>query len=68
MKALLKAAPGPGLELVDVPVPSIGPHDVLIRVLRTAICGTDVHIYQWDEWAQQYDARYHLSSVTSSSA
>jgi threonine 3-dehydrogenase len=53
MKALLKAAPGPGLELVDVPVPSIGPHEVLIRILKTAVCGTDVHIYQWDEWAQR---------------
>ena len=53
MKALLKAAPGPGLELVDVPVPAVGRDEVLVRILKTAICGTDVHIYQWDEWAQR---------------
>lgn len=51
MKALLKAAPEPGLvmELVDVPMP--GPNDVLIKVRKTAICGTDVHIWKWDEWS-----------------
>ena len=53
MKALLKAAPGPGLELVEVPVPAVGRDEVLVRILKTAICGTDVHIYQWDEWAQR---------------
>ena len=53
MKALVKATSGPGLELVDVPVPPIGRDEVLIRILKTAICGTDVHIYQWDEWAQR---------------
>jgi len=53
MKALLKAAPGPGLELVDVPVPAVGRDEALVRILKTAICGTDVHIYQWDEWAQR---------------
>ena len=51
MKALVKVAPGPGLELTDVPDPSPGPGDVLLRVLRTGICGTDLHIDSWDEWA-----------------
>jgi len=53
MKALVKAEAAPGLQLQDVPVPSIGINDVLIRVERTGICGTDLHIYQWDEWAQR---------------
>ena len=51
MKALVKASAGPGLSLQDVPEPEIGINDVLIRVLRTAICGTDMHIYNWDAWA-----------------
>ena len=53
MPALVKAAPGEGLSLQDLPVPRVGDSDVLIRVLRTGICGTDVHIYNWDEWAQR---------------
>lgn len=52
MKAVVKAEPGPGAELTTVEVPQIGPKDVLVRVRATAICGTDVHIYQWNEWAQ----------------
>ena len=52
MKALVKARAEPGLELEDVPVPVPGRDDVLIRVLRTGICGTDLHIYGWDGWAQ----------------
>ena len=51
MKALVKVARGPGLELTDVPEPRPGPNDVLLRVLRTGICGTDLHIDSWDEWA-----------------
>jgi threonine 3-dehydrogenase len=51
MKALVKTRPEPGLELCDVPVPEIGINDVLIRVERTGICGTDLHIYNWDAWA-----------------
>ncbi len=51
MQALAKTRPGPGLELIDVPVPSPGPTDVLIKVSRTGICGTDVHIDRWDGWA-----------------
>ena len=52
MKALVKARAEPGLELEDVPVPAPGRDDVLIRVLRTGLCGTDLHIYEWDNWAQ----------------
>ncbi|MFN7999216.1 MAG: L-threonine 3-dehydrogenase [Bryobacteraceae bacterium] len=53
MKALVKQESARGLWLAEVPRPTIGINDVLIRVLRTGICGTDVHIYQWDEWAQK---------------
>ena len=53
MKALVKAQSDVGLWLRDVPEPSIGINDVLIRVLKTSICGTDVHIWNWDEWAQK---------------
>ena len=53
MKALAKTKPEPGLQLVDVPEPVIGINDVLIRVQRTGICGTDLHIYKWDAWAQK---------------
>lgn len=51
MKALYKAAPGAGFEFVDRPEPEPGPADVKIRVLRTGICGTDLHIERWDDWA-----------------
>jgi threonine 3-dehydrogenase len=51
MKALVKAKPEPGLWMERVPVPEIGPNDVLIKVRKSAICGTDVHIWNWDEWA-----------------
>ncbi|MGD9857222.1 MAG: L-threonine 3-dehydrogenase [Planctomycetaceae bacterium] len=53
MKALVKAKAEPGLWLEDVPEPQIGINDVLIRVEKTGICGTDVHIYNWDAWAQR---------------
>ena len=53
MLALVKDRRGAGLALRSVPVPAAGPGDVVIRVLKTAICGTDVHIYEWDEWAQR---------------
>jgi len=53
VKALVKSKAAPGLWLEDVPKPEPGINDVLIRVLRTAICGTDVHIYKWDAWAQK---------------
>ncbi|MFF9867335.1 MULTISPECIES: L-threonine 3-dehydrogenase [unclassified Streptomyces] len=53
MKALVKQKAEPGLWLMDVPEPETGPGDVLIRVLRTGICGTDLHIRSWDGWARQ---------------
>ncbi|MEW2527817.1 L-threonine 3-dehydrogenase [Streptomyces sp. NPDC047071] len=53
MKALVKEKAEPGLRLMEVPEPVIGPGDVLIKVLRTGICGTDLHIRAWDGWAQQ---------------
>ena len=53
MKALVKKEKARGLWLEDVPEPEPGANDVLIRVKRTAICGTDLHIYKWDEWAQK---------------
>lgn len=53
MKALVKKRPEQGLWLEDVDVPEIGINDVLIKIEKTAICGTDVHIYNWDEWAQK---------------
>ena len=51
MKALVKAKPEEGIWMQDVPMPKIGPDDVLIKIHKTAICGTDIHIYNWDDWA-----------------
>jgi threonine 3-dehydrogenase len=51
MKALVKARPEPGLWMERAPMPEIGPDDVLIRVRKTGICGTDIHIWNWDDWA-----------------
>jgi threonine 3-dehydrogenase len=53
VKALVKVHAEPGLWLQDIPEPTIGINDVLIRVLRTGICGTDVHIFDWNDWAQK---------------
>lgn len=53
MKALVKLRPEKGIWMEEVPVPSIGVNDVLIKIKKTAICGTDLHIYEWNEWAQQ---------------
>ena len=53
MKALVKARPEVGLWMETRPVPDIGPEDVLIKVRKTGICGTDIHIWNWDEWAQR---------------
>ena len=52
MKALVKKYPEEGLWLEQMPIPEIGTNDVLIKILKTAICGTDLHIYHWDEWSQ----------------
>ena len=53
MKALVKKEAAPGIWLQDIPEPTVGPNDVLIEVAKTAICGTDMHIYNWDAWAQK---------------
>jgi threonine 3-dehydrogenase len=53
MKALVKSKREPGLWLEDVPIPTIGPNDVLIRIHTSAICGTDMHIWDWNPWAQK---------------
>jgi threonine 3-dehydrogenase len=53
MKALVKHHAAPGIELQTIPAPTLGPNDVRIRVRKTAICGTDMHIYKWDAWAQK---------------
>jgi len=51
MRAIAKIEPGPGLKLIEALVPTPGPNDVLIKIKKTSICGTDVHIYRWDPWA-----------------
>ena len=56
MRALVKARPEVGLRMQEVSVPAIGPNDVLIRIVKSSICGTDVHIWNWDHWAQQHIA------------
>ena len=54
MKAIIKARPEVGaLELVELPIPTIKPGEVLVKMKKTAICGTDIHIYNWDEWAKR---------------
>jgi len=53
MKALVKRKPEKGIWMEEVPMPKVGPNDVLIKIKKAAICGTDLHIYKWDEWARQ---------------
>ena len=53
MKALVKSEAAPGLTLTEIPQPAPGPREVLIQIDRTGICGTDLHIYNWDSWAQK---------------
>jgi threonine 3-dehydrogenase len=53
MKALAKLEAAPGLTLCDVDRPAVGPNDILIKIRKTAICGTDVHIWKWDDWARK---------------
>jgi threonine 3-dehydrogenase len=53
MRALVKSKAEPGLWMEQLPVPEIGPNDVLVRVKKTGICGTDLHIYNWDAWSQR---------------
>jgi len=52
MEAVVKAKAAPGIELREVPVPVPGPGEVLVRVLAASVCGTDLHIFNWDPWAQ----------------
>jgi len=51
MKAVVKASAGPGVEIREVPVPQAGPGEILLKVLRAGVCGTDLHIWEWDAWA-----------------
>ncbi|MFO7671966.1 MAG: L-threonine 3-dehydrogenase [Bacteroidales bacterium] len=53
MKALVKSKAEKGIWMEDVPIPIVGPNDVLIKVSKSSICGTDLHIYNWDEWARK---------------
>src|SRR5689334_19495241 len=53
MHVLVKACAAVGIDLQDIPKPTVGPNDLLIKIKRTAICGTDMHIYNWDAWAQK---------------
>ena len=53
MKAIVKKERKEGLWLMNVPIPKIGDDDLLIKIEKTAICGTDVHLYMWDEWRQK---------------
>ena len=53
MKALVKSQRTPGIWLENIPEPKVGPNDVMIRIRKAAICGTDIHIYTWDSWAQK---------------
>ena len=53
MKSLVKAHREPGIWLQDTPEPEVGHNDLLIKIRKTAICGTDMHIYNWDEWSQK---------------
>ena len=53
MRALVKTGPGPGLEMIDVTEPTPGPREVKIRVLRAGLCGTDLHLHDWDPWAAE---------------
>ena len=55
MKALVKKQPGEGLWLEEMPQPGVAANDVLIKVDRTGICGTDLHIYKWDDWAIRFE-------------
>jgi len=53
MRALCKKEAGVGIWMIEAPVPEIGPNDVLIKIRKTSICGTDIHIYKWDAWSQK---------------
>lgn len=61
MKAIVKTGPQPGVEVVDMPVPTPGPGEVLIKVGAAAICGTDLHYYHWNKSGQDFGAKYNIS-------
>ena len=58
MKSLVKAKAEKGIWLQDTPEPEVGHNDLLIKIRKTAICGTDMHIYNWDEWSQNHSGTY----------
>ena len=61
MDAIIKPVAGEGVALAKVPVPEAGPGEVLIKIHKTAICGSDVHIYDWNDWAAQHEiGRAHV--------
>src|SRR6478672_13688903 len=60
MRAVAKTSAGPGAELVEVPIPTIGPNDILVQVKAAGMCRTDLHIWNWDPWAQ---SRIHVPMV-----
>ena len=57
MKALVKSKSETGIWMEEVTIPECGPNDLLIKIKKTAICGTDVHIYKWDDWAKKNHPR-----------
>lgn len=61
MKAIVKAAPKPGIEVRELPIPSPGPGEVLIKVAAAAICGTDMHYYHWNKSGQSFGEKYNIS-------
>lgn len=60
MKAIVKVGPRPGVELMDVPVPTPGPGEVLIKIEAAAICGTDLHYYHWNKSGQDFGEKYNI--------
>ena len=64
----MKSKREPGLWMEDVPRPEVGPNDVLVRVKKTGICGTDLHIYKWDEWAARFSSSNGSASRSYSSS
>jgi len=63
MKAVIKTTPGPGARLTEAPVPRPGPDDILVKVQATSICGTDVHIFSWDQWSRDRIGEKRLPQV-----
>lgn len=65
MKVLVKSRPSSGADLVEVPLPKVKPDEVLVKVSAASICGSDLHIYSWDEWASQRIALPRVSATGS---